>query len=155
MANFLTQDPTGKLITESLTDGNDKIKASYMPSGIGADVQAMTASEAIAAGDFVNIYDDAGNFRIRLADASTAGKQAHGFVLAAIAQNASGDVYFEGSNGQLSGLAPGNLFLSASNPGKTTATAPTATGNIVQPLGVAVTATIANVELGQPIEIGA
>jgi hypothetical protein len=58
---------------------------SLMPSGIGADTAPLTASEAIAAGALINVWNNAGAFAIRNADGSTTGKEAHGFVLAAVA----------------------------------------------------------------------
>jgi hypothetical protein len=74
-----------------------------MPTGIGADTASITASEALAAGDLVNIYDSTGA-KCRKADASTSGKEAHGFVLAAVESAASATVYFEGSNTQVTGI---------------------------------------------------
>jgi len=110
-----------------------KLDQSFMPTGIGADTASITASEALAAGDFVNIYDATGA-KCRKADASTAGKEAHGFVLAAVENAAEATVYFEGTNDQVTGLTPGKQYLS-STPGLCTATAPSGSGNVVQRVG--------------------
>jgi hypothetical protein len=138
----------GKIIA---LDGNGKVAANMMPTGIGADIVSLQASENLAAGDFVNIHDVTGSWRIRKADASaaSAGKMAHGFVIAAVTSGNSGDVYFEGSNAGQSGLTPGNAFLSAT-PGQATSTVPTTAGHIVQRLGVATAANTVNVEFGVP-----
>lgn len=45
---------------------------SLLPAGIGADTKIYPASEVLAAGDYVNIWDDAGTAKVRKADASAA-----------------------------------------------------------------------------------
>lgn len=126
-----------------------KLDQSFMPTGIGADTAAITASEALAAGDFVNIYDATGA-KCRKADASTAGKEAHGFVLAAVESAAEATVYFEGTNDQVTGLTPGKQYLSAT-PGLCTATAPSGSGNVVQRVGIATGAASMNFQYLDPI----
>lgn len=132
-------------------DGSGKLDPTVMPTGIGADTAAITASEALAAGDLVNIYNNAGTANVRKADASTTGKEAHGFVLAAVSSGATATVYFEGTNTQLTGMTPGVQFLSATTPGRTAAVAPTGTGRIVQRVGFAVSATNMNFDGCDPI----
>lgn len=121
-------------------DGTGKFDTSVMPVGIGADTRSIVASEALVAGNFVNIWNDAGTAKVRKADATTAGKEADGFVLAAVASGAAATVHFEGTNTQVTGLTPGRQYLSTT-PGGSTAVAPSATGNVVQRLGVADSAT--------------
>jgi hypothetical protein len=99
----------------------------------------------------VNIYNNAGTANMRKADASTAGKEAHGFVLAAVSNAQNGTVYFEGTNTQCTGLTPGTQFLSATTPGKTVATAPTGAGKAVQVVGFAISATAMNFQSELPI----
>ncbi len=132
-------------------DGNGRLKQLMMPNGIGPDTSAITASEALAAGDFGNIWNDGGTAKVRKADGGTPGKEAHCFVLEAVAQDAPAMVYFEGSNDQLAGLTPGPVFLSAVNPGQAVSAAPNAAGQIVQRLGIATSATEVNFERSQPI----
>lgn len=134
-------------------DGTGRLDVSFMPTGIGADTATLTASEALAAGDFVNVWANAGAFNVRKADASTSGKEAHGFVLSAVSASAAATVYFEGSNTAVTGMTPGNVFLSAATAGKAVATAPSGTGQIVQRLGVATGATVINVEPHLPIAL--
>ncbi|WP_280503918.1 hypothetical protein [Nocardia farcinica] len=130
-------------------DSNGRIDSSMMPVGIGADTASIEASENLAAGDFVNIHNSTGA-KVRKADASTAGKHAHGFVLSAVSSGANATVYFEGTNTQVTSMTPGDVFLSTT-PGIATSTPPSSTGNVVQRLGVATGTTAINVEAGQPI----
>jgi hypothetical protein len=132
-------------------DGSGKLDSTVMPTGIGADTLAVTASEALAAGDLINIWNDGGTAKARKADASTSGKEAHGFVLSAVSSSASATVYFEGTNTQMTGMTPGVQFLSASTAGKTTTTAPSASGNVVQRVGFATSATAMNLQCSDPI----
>jgi hypothetical protein len=132
-------------------DGSGKLDATVMPTGIGADTAIITASEALAAGDLVNIWNNSSVANVRKADASTAGKEAHGFVLAAVLSTASATVYFEGTNTQCTGLTPGLQYLSGSTAGKSSTTAASGTGKVVQIVGFAVTATSMNFNSEQPI----
>lgn len=132
-------------------DGAGRIATAQMPAGIGAQTKDYQATEAISAGALVNVYDVSGNFRIRNADATVVGKKANGYVLAGIASAATGTVYLAGINNQLTGLAPGDLYLSAATPGAVTATPPTGTGKIVQRVGYALSVTEALIELDSPI----
>lgn len=131
-------------------NASGKLDASMMPTGIGADTQVIVASEALTAGDFVNIWDNAGSPRVRKADATTNGKTAHGFVLAAVANAANATVYFEGTNDQVTGQVAGDVYL-ATTAGAATGTPPSASGNVVQPIGVAVSATAINFQYNRPI----
>lgn len=130
-------------------DGTGRLDNSFMPAGIGADTKILVASEALAAGDFVNVWNSTGA-KARKADATTSGKEAHGFVLSAVSNGANATVYFEGPNTAVTGQTPGPVFLSTTA-GLATATAPAGSGNVVQRLGVAVAATEINFEGGQPI----
>ena len=134
------------------TGSNGRLDNSVMPTGIGADTEQMPASEALAAGDLVHTWPNAGVTNARKADASAIGKRARGFVLSAVASGAVATVYFEGRDDQLSGLTPGSdLYLSPTTPGRATATVPTGTGQVVQPVGVAINATTMNFEPAEPI----
>lgn len=133
-------------------DDSGRIDGSMMPVGIGADTAILVASEALAAGDFVNVWADAGAFKVRKADATVAGKDAHGFVLAVVASAGNATVYFEGTNTQVTAQTPGNVFLQTTA-GKSGATVPSATGNVVQQIGVATSATTVNFERGTPVTL--
>lgn len=132
-------------------DSNGRLTSNMMPTGIGADTASIQASEALSAGDFVNVHNVTGSARIRKADGTASGKEAHGFVLAAVASGATGTVYFEGLNDQVTGQTPGVAYLSGATAGLAVTTAPTGAGKVVQRLGVAISATAINVELEQPV----
>jgi len=131
-------------------NSSGKLDSTFMPTGIGADTAAIQTSEALAAGDFVNVHNVSGSGRVRKADATTAGKEADGFVLAAFASGASATVYFEGTNDQVTGQTPGTVYLSTT-PGAATTTAPNASGNVVQRIGFAISATAINFQSQTPI----
>jgi hypothetical protein len=131
-------------------DTSGRIDNSMMPTGIGADTASITTSEALAAGDLVNIWNSTGA-KARKADASVGGKEAHGFVLAAASSGAAATVYFEGTDTQVTGLTPGVQFLSATTPGTATATAPSGTGQVVQRVGFATAAAALNFQSQPPI----
>ncbi|MEZ2293930.1 hypothetical protein [Variovorax sp. RCC_210] len=131
-------------------DGSGRLDSTMLPVGIGADTATILASEALSAGNLVNIYNNAGTANVRKADATTQGKEAHGFVLGAVASGANATVYFEGTNTAMTGLTPGPQFLNTTAGGATSA-APSASGNVVQRLGIAVSATALNFEASDPI----
>ncbi len=137
----------GKLVT---LDGSGRLDSTVLPVGIGADTAAIVASEALSAGDFVNIHNSTGA-RVRKADASGTGKEAMGFVLTAVASGATATVYFEGTNTAVTGQTPGKVYLDPGNPGKATATVPTTAGHIVQEVGFATSATSVNFHYNRSI----
>lgn len=143
----------GKIVA---LDGTGRLDSSVLPVGIGADVAVIVASEDLAAGDYVNIWNDSGTAKARKADATTAsaGKRADGFVLAGVTATANATVYFEGRNTQLSGLTPGTTYaLSHSSPGDVVAlaSATTTAGHILQPVGRAISATEIATEIAEPV----
>jgi hypothetical protein len=88
-----------------------RLHESVMPPGIGAATQLLPASEALSAGQFVNIWSDAGTAKVRLADNNN-GRPADGYVLEAVAPAANATVYpLDGTNAQLSGLTPGARYF--------------------------------------------
>lgn len=127
-------------------DAAGRIDTSMMPVGIGADTAQIVTSEALAAGDLVNIHNSTGA-KARKADATVVGKHAHGFVLASVASAGTATVYFEGPITGLSSLTPGDRFLSTT-PGVSTSTPPSGSGNVVQRIGVAVGTSVLNFEAG-------
>ena len=137
----------GKIVA---LDTAGRLDNSFMPVGIGADTASIVASEALSAGDYVNVYDDTGTAKVRKADATTAGKEAHGFVLAAVSSAASATVYFEGTNTAVTGQTSGVVYL-ATTAGVGSTTPPSAAGNVVQRIGFAVSATAMNFTSNQPI----
>ena len=143
---FGVQTSAGAGNAGDLVSLNDtgRIDNSMMPVGIGADTATITASETLAAGDWVNVWNGAGA-EVRKADATTAGKEAHGFVLSAVTSGNPATVYFEGTNTQVTGQTPGPVYLQTTA-GAGGTTIPSAAGNVVQQVGVAVGATAVNFE---------
>lgn len=140
------------VVVKTKSDGT--LDPSVMPTGIGADVKNMLASETLAANDLVNVWSDAGVEKARKADATAEGKEATGFVKEAVTSGAMAAVYFEGRISGLTGLTPGaRQYLSASTPGVATATAPVGAGNVSQWVGDAVSATEIDFEKGDPITV--
>ena len=131
-------------------DNSGRIDNSMMPIGIGADTAVINASEGLAAGDWVNVWNDASTAKVRKADATTAGKEANGFVLAAVTSGNPATVYFEGTNTQVTGQTPGPVYLQTTA-GAGGATIPSASGNVVQQIGVAVSASAVNFERNTPV----
>lgn len=131
-------------------DGGGKLDSTLFPAGFGEDTLLLTASEALTAGDFINIWDDAGTTKMRKADSSNA-RMAHGFVLAAVSSAATGTAYGLGQiNDQLSSLTGGtNYFLGTA--GAVTTTVPSTAGHIVQYLGTPHSATAMRFVQSTPI----
>ena len=138
---------SGKL---TALDSSGKLDTSFMPVGIAADTASIATSETLAAGDLVNIWNNSSTANVRKADATTAGKEAHGFVLAAFTHPTTAIVYFEGSNTAKTGLTPGKQFLSTTA-GGSTVTAPSGSGNVVQVVGFATSATVLNMQSMTPL----
>lgn len=133
-------------------DSTGKLDTSVMPTGIAADVAVLASSENLAAGDYVNIWDDSGTPKVRKADASGGvAKKADGFVLAGVTAPANATVYFEGTNNQVSGKTGGTEYFLSATPGQVTATPPTTAAHICQSIGKATSATAINTEIGDPI----
>jgi len=96
------------------------------------------------------VWNDGGTAKVRKADATTAGKEAHGFVLSAVTSGNPATVYFEGTNTQVTGQTPGPVYLQTTA-GAGGTTIPSASGNVVQQVGVAVSATAVNFERATPV----
>lgn len=132
-------------------DASGKLDTTMMPVGIGPDTKIMVASEALAAGDLVNVYNDAGTEKCRKADASN-GRRANGFMLSAVDALANATVYTRGTITGLSGKTPGAIqYLSGATAGAMTETAPSTAGQIVHEAGTAISPTEVSFEPKLPI----
>jgi len=124
-------------------DATGKLDISFLPSGIGANNVPATASEAIAAGKFINLFDNAGALGMRLADNSN-NREAHGYVTVAVTSGAAGTAYrLNTVNGNLTGLTPGASYWLGTAGGVINAPLDpaTQTGKTDQFLGIAKSAT--------------
>ena len=131
-------------------DASGRLDQSFLPVGIGADTAQIVCSETLLSGDFVNVYNNGGTANVRKADATTSGKEAHGFVLAGVTSGGTATVYFEGTNTGVTGRTPGVQFLSTTA-GQSINTAPSGSGNVVQTIGFATNSTSINFQSLPPI----
>ena len=135
-------------------DAAGKLDASVLPAGFGQNSVSAVASEALAAGDLINLYNNAGVINARKTDGTAEGKECHGFVRAAVANSASATVFTSGNIlSGLSGLTPGARQYVATTAGARTETPPAVAGNVVQMIGVAVSATSIAFEPEEPITV--
>lgn len=132
-----TQSSTGVADANKIValDSSGKLDTTLLPTGVGAETNSIIASENLSAGNFVNIWNNAGTINVRKADATTAGKEADGFVLASVTSGNTATVYRTGINNALSGLTLGAYYFLDTTAGGVTTTAPSASGNVVQGLG--------------------
>ena len=112
------------------------------------DVSSIVAFENMAAGDYVNLFLDAGVIKARLADNSN-DRPAHAYIDDTVTALSFVNCFFEGSNTNLSGLTIGaRQFLGTVGQTIETALDPDViTGNIHQLLGVAISATEVNTDI--------
>jgi hypothetical protein len=108
---------------------------------LGIDFEIVTASEAIFAGAIVSLWSNSGVLNVQKANATDTTEPADAFAPLAIGNGAAGIVVFNGVNTAISGLTPGvRQYLSLTD-GIVTATPPSSVGNIIQSVGVALSAT--------------
>lgn len=136
-------------------DASGKLDITMMPNGIGADTFVANASENLAAGDLVNIWDDSGTVKVRKADANALGKAADGFVSDAVTSGNSATVYLDGTITGLTGLTKGAVcFLSATAGAVTHDVSGYTTNDIVQCVGKAISTTEMVFNVGEVILLG-
>lgn len=137
----------GKLVALG-TDGY--LDKSLLPADSQEVKTAVADTGGLAAGDFVNLYNSTGTLKARKADATTSGKEAHGWVNSAVSAGANATVYFSGGlNTTLTGLTLGTTYYLSTTAGGVTATPPTGSGNVQQSIGVATSATELLVDIQQ------
>ena len=130
-------------------DSTGRLDVTFMPVGVGPDVKIFPTSENLTAGNWVNTYDaGAGVMTARKADATAAGKEAKGYVLANTTSPANATVYFGGINKALTGLTVGaEYFLDTTAGAGVATTPPSGVGKVVQRLGSAISTTEIEVDL--------
>ncbi len=131
------------------SDGD--VDSTMMPPGVAAEILTITTSEDLSAGNLVNIYDDAGTPTARLADRSN-GRRADGFVKASSVSGEDADVYLPtAQNTDMTGLTvAADLYLSTAGGVEETAT--TNSGDILQRVGKAGSATSFLFDPSDPVE---
>lgn len=135
-------EPALETDTRNVKYGDGVTAWNSLPYAVPAPSATIEASEALSTGNVLNLYTSGGNARIRKANATDTAKPANAFTLTAIANGASGAIYFVGQiiTG-LSGLTPGTVYYLDTTGGALTATPPSTPGNGVQQVGIALSAT--------------
>jgi len=146
----------GRII--ALRDNGTLDPTMYGPEIASPDVAMGTATEALAAGDLVNMFLDnsTGTPRngVRKAVATNYGTRAMGFVVAAASVGGAVTVYRAGSaNTAVTGLTIGQQWLSATTPGKSESAAPTTAGFVQQKVGYASATNMLNFQTGPAYKI--
>lgn len=113
------------------------------------------AGEDLAAQDLINLYNDGGTLKGRKANATTNAKPCDGFVAYAVL---SGEPFIVNLGRgvvqtSLSGLTVGAALYLSTTGGAMTGTAPSASGNIVQRVGIALSATSALINPELTVEV--
>jgi hypothetical protein len=123
-------------------NNDGEIDSSMLPN-TDSDTSTLPSSENLAAGNLVNIWSDSGTLKVRKADASSAAKRADGYVLASVTSPANAVVYHDGAITGLTSLTIGGRYYLSTTPGASVieASATTASGNLVQYVGQAVSTT--------------
>ena len=127
-------------------DSTGKLDESVLPVGVGPDVKVLEASEALVAGDYVNIWNDGGTEKVRKADNSNS-REAHGFVKEAFAAAATATVFFEGPNNSLAGIVPGTRYYLGTAGAAVTAPPSAPAAQIHQLLGTGMDSTSINTDI--------
>jgi hypothetical protein len=135
-------------------NGDGKLDETLLPTGIGAETIVAPSSESLGAGDYVNLWWDSGTRKVRLADADN-GRPANGFVLAAVTSPANATVYPLGSiNTQHSSLTPDTVYFLGTTAGDVTDDISAfGDGDIIQRIGLAISATEILTERNQPVTV--
>jgi len=139
-----------------------KIDTSLIPSGGAEATDAVVCTEVLSAGDWINLYNNAGTKACRRAIATDTTKPVNGFVTAAYTSGQTAQVSKKGDNTKvaLTGFVIADIgkrvFLSATTAGGTTKLCPQA-GSLLQPLGsisdVSVSFVTVTVDFGEQIQL--
>lgn len=121
-------------------DSNGNINPNMMPPGMGPESVEVTAAEALSQWDLVNIFDDSGTLKARLADAGANKYAANAYCPAAIDSGNTGNVYTDGLITG-TGMTPGADQYLSEVPGEYTETAVSGSGKIHQKVGWAMSPT--------------
>ena len=122
-------------------DANGKLAENMMPAGVSAETQVAKAGVGgLAENDVVYLHMVDVNLTADKADATDATKRAQGYVKAAVSAGEDATVYLDGALPG-TGLTPGAKYYLTTTPGTVSVTAPSGSGNMVQTVGEAISAT--------------
>ena len=97
----------------------------------------INATENIAAGALVNIYNNAGVAAARNSNATDGTKQVRAYANRSVTTGNFGEFIILGLLPSATALTPGTMYYASTTPGAFTAAAPAAVGNLVQEIGIA------------------
>lgn len=135
-------------LTDRRLYSKDSAGAVFMLSE--SPTEQIVASQALVAGSFVNVWNNAGTISIRAASAYPPNIcPADGFILSAVASGGVATVYFSGRNhmANFQDFAPGIHYLNSG--GASSTFAPTTKGCLVQRIGFALTINSINFQRGE------
>lgn len=145
IAGLVTSAGVGSAGRIPALDANGLLDPSVMPSGLTPDQKSGTSNGTITAKDMC--YVETAGTITRASAASGTPHEAIGYALTSVATGQPITIQLEGKISGLTGLTPGaQYFLSNTTPGGVTATPPSATGELWQPIGNALSATEMNFE---------
>lgn len=171
MAKYLTTDNQGEdyyeiPIKESTgaasankipqTKEDGKLDVSLMPPELDLSAETATTSEALAAGDFINVWLDSSDstVKIRKGDAGN-NRPYHGFVRTSYPVGVEATYFSGGDNTELSDLVPGSPYFASETPGTASPTIPLENDDFkpntfIQNLGIAINTTTLRFEYNSP-----
>lgn len=131
------------------TKGDGTLDSTFFPSGTVNRITADASEDLTVAGTVggvaVNVWNDSGTTKVRLADATDNSKPADGFVTASVTTGNPAEVIpFNSIITGWTGLTPDVVYFLSTTPGEITVTAPSTSGNIIQPVGFTDGTTILN-----------
>lgn len=124
-----------------------------MPIGVGTPTIVLPTTEIIAAGAFINVWNNAGTPSVRNANATDTTKPAHGYVLAGFGSGSNATVYLASENNVLTGLSVGSVYYLTTTGGVVSTTPPNTTGNSLQTVGYAINTTTIQYSQSIPIQL--
>lgn len=143
---LVSQSADGRRSVANLNDGEHYVFTAPGKSFSGESV--IEAGEDLTAWGLINIYDDSGTPKARHADATDDTKPAHAFVreaatISGLAPGSDVRLFYVGNIIEVSGRTPGFIqYLRAGGgDGEMVEVAPSTSGNIVQRVGIAISAT--------------
>ena len=111
----------------------------------GSGIEEIVCSEDISAGNCLNIWDDAGTRKVRLADASNS-RPCHGFARTSATSGSDVTVDKDGSL-SITGVGLGEILFLSTTAGAITSTAPSLSTEIIQPVGIGADADVLDIEI--------
>ncbi len=136
---------SGKLVA---LDTTGKIDPSMLP---GTSIDSALSSEAITAGNAINIWDDAGTRKVRKADSSVP-YPCHGFATETVASGVLCKFDTDGGKQPVTGVTIGLTYYLSTGGAVTTNPAETAT-HIIQKVGYGSDAGVLAIEISEPMYV--